>query len=194
MSTNFSSLNTSQETIESHDFGPIDLKEFPWLANQEPFPRPQPQIVIRDSMLSFNDDDVDTLRLSRGVSFFSDVDDSSESFLGEVKRSNLSALQRARNIFKITGSRRISEPVIYEPVIGEPENPMHVHHVGVDERTGEYTGLPKEWKEIINGQSTSASLGLTVSTSQGFDSKPESNSTKHHYPATIKYHPFFLHL
>lgn len=165
MSTNFSSLNTSQETIEGRDFSPIDLKEFPWLRTQEPLPKPQTHIIIRDSMLSFNDDDVDTLRLSRGVSFFSEIDDSSGSFLGEVKRSNLSALQRARNIFKITGSRRIGEPVIHEPVIGEPENAMHVHHVGFDERTGEYTGLPQEWKKIITEQSTWESLGRTVSTS-----------------------------
>ncbi|AAS50784.2 ABR014Wp [Eremothecium gossypii ATCC 10895] len=33
--------------------------------------------------------------------------------------------------------------------ISTPYNATHVHHVGVDSRTGEYTGLPEEWERLL---------------------------------------------
>ncbi|KAI9712820.1 MAG: signal transducing kinase of the PAK [Bogoriella megaspora] len=33
-----------------------------------------------------------------------------------------------------------------KPQISAPENPVHVTHVGYNEETGEFTGLPKEWQ------------------------------------------------
>ncbi|THZ51541.1 serine/threonine protein kinase [Aureobasidium pullulans] len=35
------------------------------------------------------------------------------------------------------------------PTISAPENPVHITHVGVDNRTGEFTGLPREWQSIL---------------------------------------------
>ncbi|KAK6598913.1 hypothetical protein H4I96_08117 [Botrytis cinerea] len=34
--------------------------------------------------------------------------------------------------------------------ISAPENPVHVTHVGYDNTTGQFTGLPKEWQRMIN--------------------------------------------
>ncbi|KAI9656695.1 MAG: signal transducing kinase of the PAK [Trizodia sp. TS-e1964] len=33
--------------------------------------------------------------------------------------------------------------------IGAPENPVHVTHVGYDNETGQFTGLPKEWQRML---------------------------------------------
>ncbi|KAH7583018.1 Serine/Threonine protein kinases active-site signature [Nakaseomyces glabratus] len=33
--------------------------------------------------------------------------------------------------------------------ISTPYNPKHIYHVGVDARTGEYTGLPEEWERLL---------------------------------------------
>ncbi|KAI6249480.1 Serine/threonine-protein kinase [Erysiphe necator] len=33
--------------------------------------------------------------------------------------------------------------------ISAPENPVHVTHVGYDNQTGKFTGLPKEWQRLI---------------------------------------------
>ncbi|MCJ1312263.1 signal transducing kinase of the PAK [Agyrium rufum] len=33
--------------------------------------------------------------------------------------------------------------------ISNPENPVHVTHVGYDNETGQFTGLPKEWQQIL---------------------------------------------
>ncbi|KAF2209319.1 hypothetical protein CERZMDRAFT_114004 [Cercospora zeae-maydis SCOH1-5] len=36
-----------------------------------------------------------------------------------------------------------------KPTISAPENPVHVTHVGYDQQTGEFTGLPKEWQRTL---------------------------------------------
>ncbi|KAJ5225911.1 hypothetical protein N7468_007136 [Penicillium chermesinum] len=33
--------------------------------------------------------------------------------------------------------------------ISSPENPVHVTHVGYDNQTGQFTGLPKEWQRLL---------------------------------------------
>lgn len=33
--------------------------------------------------------------------------------------------------------------------ISAPENPVHVTHVGYDNQTGQFTGLPKEWQRLL---------------------------------------------
>ncbi|BDD62902.1 signal transducing kinase of the PAK [Monascus purpureus] len=33
--------------------------------------------------------------------------------------------------------------------ISAPENPVHVTHVGYDNKTGQFTGLPKEWQRLL---------------------------------------------
>ncbi|SCU94767.1 LADA_0G11056g1_1 [Lachancea dasiensis] len=39
--------------------------------------------------------------------------------------------------------------------ISTPYNPKHVHHVGVDTKTGEYTGLPEEWEKLLTSSGIS---------------------------------------
>ncbi|KAI9810115.1 MAG: signal transducing kinase of the PAK [Phylliscum demangeonii] len=34
--------------------------------------------------------------------------------------------------------------------ISKPENPVHVTHVGYDNETGQFTGLPKEWQHMLD--------------------------------------------
>ncbi|KAF2173034.1 hypothetical protein M409DRAFT_62665 [Zasmidium cellare ATCC 36951] len=36
-----------------------------------------------------------------------------------------------------------------KPTISAPENPVHVTHVGYDQETGEFTGLPREWQRTL---------------------------------------------
>jgi p21-activated kinase 1 len=35
------------------------------------------------------------------------------------------------------------------PKISTPVDPIHVAHVGVNWSTGEYTGLPEKWQQLI---------------------------------------------
>ncbi|KAL5387242.1 hypothetical protein PMIN06_009370 [Paraphaeosphaeria minitans] len=35
------------------------------------------------------------------------------------------------------------------PTISTPTNPMHVTHVSIDNETGEFTGLPREWQRML---------------------------------------------
>ncbi|CCD27401.1 STE20 family serine/threonine-protein kinase NDAI_0K02100 [Naumovozyma dairenensis CBS 421] len=39
--------------------------------------------------------------------------------------------------------------------ISTPYNAKHIHHVGVDARTGEYTGLPEEWEKLLTSSGIS---------------------------------------
>ncbi|SCV01428.1 LAME_0G16160g1_1 [Lachancea meyersii CBS 8951] len=39
--------------------------------------------------------------------------------------------------------------------ISTPYNAKHVHHVGVDTKTGEYTGLPEEWEKLLTSSGIS---------------------------------------
>ncbi|KAK5113276.1 hypothetical protein LTR62_003613 [Meristemomyces frigidus] len=41
------------------------------------------------------------------------------------------------------------------PAISAPENPVHVTHVGYDQETGEFTGLPKEWQKTLQANGIS---------------------------------------
>lgn len=34
--------------------------------------------------------------------------------------------------------------------ISTPYNPKHIHHVGIDSKTGEYIGLPEEWQKLLS--------------------------------------------
>lgn len=45
----------------------------------------------------------------------------------------------AGNKHNSTGSLKISTPY----------NPKHLHHVGIDAKTGKYTGLPEEWQRLL---------------------------------------------
>lgn len=42
-----------------------------------------------------------------------------------------------------------------KPTISAPENPVHVTHVGYDNETGEFTGLPREWQRTLEANGIS---------------------------------------
>ncbi|CEP60903.1 mitogen-activated protein kinase kinase kinase kinase STE20 LALA0_S02e02300g [Lachancea lanzarotensis] len=50
------------------------------------------------------------------------------------------------------GEKRQSNSAIK---ISTPYNAKHVHHVGVDTKTGEYTGLPEEWEKLLTSSGIS---------------------------------------
>ncbi|SCU92220.1 LAFA_0F08878g1_1 [Lachancea sp. 'fantastica'] len=50
------------------------------------------------------------------------------------------------------GEKRQSNSAIK---ISTPYNAKHVHHVGVDTKTGEYTGLPEEWERLLTSSGIS---------------------------------------
>ncbi|EMC99514.1 hypothetical protein BAUCODRAFT_571593 [Baudoinia panamericana UAMH 10762] len=47
----------------------------------------------------------------------------------------------------LSGFFNLSTP--RRPAISAPENPVHVTHVGYDQETGRFTGLPKEWQQTL---------------------------------------------
>ncbi|SCW04443.1 LAFE_0H13630g1_1 [Lachancea fermentati] len=61
------------------------------------------------------------------------------SFVQNIKRNSQSEKRRS------SGGLKISTPY----------NAKHVHHVGVDTKTGEYTGLPEEWEKLLTSSGIS---------------------------------------
>lgn len=61
------------------------------------------------------------------------------SFVQNIKRNSQTEKRGSGSGFKIS----------------TPYNPKHVHHVGIDSRTGEYTGLPEEWEKLLTSSGIS---------------------------------------
>lgn len=67
------------------------------------------------------------------------------SYSSSSTTTSLTATARRRrrksagNKHNSTGSLKISTPY----------NPKHLHHVGIDAKTGKYTGLPEEWQRLL---------------------------------------------
>nr|POF20133.1 serine/threonine-protein kinase ste20 [Quercus suber] len=59
----------------------------------------------------------------------------------EAKENKLKKKTGFSSFFNLTSPRR--------PAISAPENPVHVTHVGYDQQTGEFTGLPREWQRTL---------------------------------------------
>ncbi|GME23651.1 PAK-box/P21-Rho-binding protein [Neofusicoccum parvum] len=71
-------------------------------------------------------------------------------FSGEVKSSKLTrpdALKKTKTGFSSFVSGLVGSP--RRPTISTPTNPLHVTHVSIDNDTGEFTGLPREWQNIL---------------------------------------------
>lgn len=63
---------------------------------------------------------------------------------------NGSSVPRARHDRKTSFSRFVEKFRPSSSVkISAPENPVHVTHVGYDNQTGQFTGLPKEWQRLL---------------------------------------------
>ncbi|USP79542.1 hypothetical protein yc1106_06816 [Curvularia clavata] len=62
-------------------------------------------------------------------------------------RKRLSGGAKKKGTFSTFMSSMLGSP--RRPTISTPTNPMHVTHVSIDNQTGEYTGLPKEWQRML---------------------------------------------
>ncbi|KAF2136270.1 uncharacterized protein K452DRAFT_138269 [Aplosporella prunicola CBS 121167] len=77
-------------------------------------------------------------------------DRDNKRFSGEVKPSKLSrpdTLKKTKTGFTNFVSGLVGSP--RRPTISTPTNPLHVTHVSIDNDTGEFTGLPREWQQIL---------------------------------------------
>ncbi|KAJ4407914.1 signal transducing kinase of the PAK [Didymella pomorum] len=63
-----------------------------------------------------------------------------------VKRGNRESGKK-KSTFSSFMSNMLGSP--RRPTISTPTNPMHVTHVSIDNETGEFTGLPKEWQRML---------------------------------------------
>ncbi|CAE7211940.1 hypothetical protein PTT_13099 [Pyrenophora teres f. teres 0-1] len=66
---------------------------------------------------------------------------------GEGAKKRLSGGAKKKGTFSTFMSSMLGSP--RRPTISTPTNPMHVTHVSIDNQTGEYTGLPKEWQRML---------------------------------------------
>ncbi|GCF00407.1 signal transducing kinase of the PAK [Zygosaccharomyces mellis] len=55
------------------------------------------------------------------------------------------------------GEKNKQQPVASAVKISTPYNAKHLHHVGIDSKTGEYTGLPTEWEKLLTSSGISKS-------------------------------------
>ncbi|KKY14199.1 putative serine threonine-protein kinase ste20 [Diplodia seriata] len=77
-------------------------------------------------------------------------DNHHKRFSGEVKPSKLTrpdTLKKTKTGFTNFVSGLVGSP--RRPTISTPTNPLHVTHVSIDNDTGEFTGLPREWQNIL---------------------------------------------
>ncbi|CAR26070.1 hypothetical protein ZYGR_0E00490 [Zygosaccharomyces rouxii] len=80
------------------------------------------------------------------------------------KKNNGSGSSRMKGVFtsfvnnmKRTsgGEKNKQQPGTSVVKISTPYNAKHLHHVGIDSRTGEYTGLPTEWEKLLTSSGIS---------------------------------------
>ncbi|KAG9242796.1 BcSTE20, mitogen-activated protein kinase [Calycina marina] len=65
----------------------------------------------------------------------------------ETKESKPGVTRKQSGLKSMLGSMGLISP--RGPKISAPENPVHVTHVGYDNTTGQFTGLPKDWQRMI---------------------------------------------
>ncbi|CAD6502749.1 BgTH12-05339 [Blumeria graminis f. sp. triticale] len=70
-------------------------------------------------------------------------------FSDEAKETNKLAMLRKKTGFSGFISTTFGVGSTRSVKISSPENPVHVTHVGYDNQTGRFTGLPKEWQRLI---------------------------------------------
>ncbi|EJS43493.1 ste20p [Saccharomyces arboricola H-6] len=72
------------------------------------------------------------------------------SFVQNIKRNSQDD-KRASSSSNNSSSSSITATL----KISTPYNAKHIHHVGVDSKTGEYTGLPEEWEKLLTSSGIS---------------------------------------
>ncbi|KAI9841415.1 MAG: signal transducing kinase of the PAK [Thelocarpon superellum] len=70
----------------------------------------------------------------------------SKRYSDETRDSKTTLLRKKSGFSSLMNSMRGSPRRIN---ISDPVNPIHVTHVGYDNETGQFTGLPKEWQRMI---------------------------------------------
>lgn len=99
-----------------------------------------------------------TLRQSQSLSTFDRMDiyqnrpeneraPTSKRFSGEVSSSKFPGGRSKKASFSSFVNSMLGSPRGVK--ISAPENPVHVTHVGYDNQTGQFTGLPKEWQRLL---------------------------------------------
>ncbi|KAJ4378016.1 signal transducing kinase of the PAK [Neocucurbitaria cava] len=66
---------------------------------------------------------------------------------GDTAKKRRSDGGKKKGTFSTFMSSMLGSP--RRPTISTPTNPMHVTHVSIDNETGEFTGLPKEWQRML---------------------------------------------
>ncbi|KAH7397345.1 kinase-like domain-containing protein [Pyrenochaeta sp. MPI-SDFR-AT-0127] len=66
---------------------------------------------------------------------------------GETAKKRRSDGGKKKGTFSTFMSSMLGSP--RRPTISTPTNPMHVTHVSIDNETGEFTGLPREWQRML---------------------------------------------
>ena len=99
-----------------------------------------------------------SLRQSASFSAFNRMDPLTNRPENDKPYSNTKRLSDEGNPTKPTGrSKKASFSTFVNNMLGSPrgikisapENPVHVTHVGYDNQTGQFTGLPKEWQRLL---------------------------------------------
>ncbi|KAI4730288.1 serine/threonine protein kinase [Aureobasidium sp. EXF-10728] len=144
------SISLFSAASHSHDTSPSPVGlSAPHSANAQPLPTQpkRPSISLRSQTAGsrFNSlRNSTSFRLTRNNSSSGPMDtlsprpESSKRLSDELKAKKKSGFSIS-SLFKSPG----------RPTISAPENPVHITHVGVDNRTGEFTGLPREWQNIL---------------------------------------------
>ncbi|KAH7119739.1 serine/threonine-protein kinase ste20 [Dendryphion nanum] len=70
-----------------------------------------------------------------------------QRYSDEVNKNRKSDGGKKKGAFSSFVNSMLGSP--RRPTISTPTNPMHVTHVSIDNETGEYTGLPKEWQRML---------------------------------------------
>ncbi|KAI9847454.1 MAG: signal transducing kinase of the PAK [Sclerophora amabilis] len=71
----------------------------------------------------------------------------SKRYSDETRDAKTAALLKKKSGFSTFMNSMLGSPRRVN--ISRPENPVHVMHVGYDNETGQFTGLPKEWQRLL---------------------------------------------
>ncbi|KAL9094890.1 MAG: hypothetical protein Q9165_002839 [Trypethelium subeluteriae] len=142
----------------------VPAQTFDQILQHQPAP-PQPQPSKRTSISQA----LTSPRLRQSASFYGPVNRSMETatpprsdngtrsprqrYSDEANGNSGSAKLRKKSGISNVLDKFLSSP--RKPQISAPENPVHVTHVGYNEETGEFTGLPKEWQLTLEREGIS---------------------------------------
>ena len=112
-------------------------------AKKQPFhnsPKSQSPSLSSSSMSSLSSSNISDFNKRKSSSSGSSrMKGVFSSFVQNIKRNSQGEKRKSGNDVKIS----------------TPFNAKHVHHVGVDSKTGEYTGLPDEWEKLLTSSGIS---------------------------------------